>query len=178
MKRYQLLFAILIFGLVGFQSEKNESISIEKITRVKSQSIKSLEKSEEINSLKDAVAQFKGRKVYIDIWATFCKPCVKEFEYHQELMKLLKKKNVEMVYISLDGKEQKKLMEEIITKHNLEGKHIIANDSLRAELLLKVFSQGLSIPKYLIIDENGNLINNDAKRPSQINELEKQFENK
>ena len=41
----------------------------------------------------------------INFWATFCKPCVKEIPYFQELVKKYKAKGVQLILVSLDLKE-------------------------------------------------------------------------
>ncbi len=64
-----------------------------------SQDVKPLATTDDVKSVYDG---FKGKVVLVNFWATWCKPCVKEFP---ELMKLYtnyKEKGFELVFISLD----------------------------------------------------------------------------
>ena len=64
----------------------------------------------------------------------------------------------------------------MIKFYNLEGYHIRANKQLEAELR-KIFDNNgsISIPWYILIDNDGNILRRHAKQPSQINELEKEI---
>lgn len=128
---------------------------------------------ENINSLTDCLLPLKGKQIYIDIWSTSCGPCKKEFEYNEKLKETLKNKDVEILYISLDSDQNKDRWENMIKYYNLKGNHIRANEKLETDLERKLGKFG--IPRYLLIDKQGNIINNDAPRPSNLSELEKQL---
>jgi hypothetical protein len=55
----------------------------------------------------------------------------------------------------------------IVTKSLLGNNHIIAGEELRANLIRTVFkTQQWSIPRYVLLDQKGNVVIADAKRPS------------
>ena len=109
----------------------------------------------------------------MDIWSTSCGPCKEEFEYNEKLKETLKNKGVDILYISLDGDQNQDRWKNMIKYYNLRGNHIRANEKLEADLARELGRFG--IPRYLIIDKQGNIINNDAPRPSNLSELEKQL---
>ncbi|MBS2101026.1 TlpA disulfide reductase family protein [Carboxylicivirga linearis] len=133
-----------------------------------------LDNYENINSLADCISPLKGKQIYIDIWSTSCGPCKEEFEYNEKLKETLKNKDVEIIYISLDSDQNKDRWKDMIKYYNLKGNHIRANEKLEADLKEKI-ERWYGIPRYLIIDEGGNIVNNDAPRPSNSQELEKQL---
>jgi len=126
-----------------------------------------------LNSLDDCLQPFKGKKIYIDIWSIFCGPCKKEFEHNERLKEILKNKGVDILYISLDGDKYKNRWKDMIKYYNLSGYNIRANKKLITDLEKKFGN--FAIPRYLIIDKQGKIVNNDAPRPSNIPELEKQL---
>jgi thiol-disulfide isomerase/thioredoxin len=109
------------------------------------------------------LSEFKGTYIYIDVWATWCMPCRKEAPYFDALKDKYKHKNIEFVSISIDKTTEEWL--EFLALKNLKANHFIAPD---IQHFLDAF-QIKTIPHFLIIDDNGNLINNDANRPSNKN---------
>ena len=105
-------------------------------------------------------SKFRGKYVYIDMWASWCGPCCKEVPVLQELEKNLKNKKVAFVSISLDAKESQ--WKRKMTQLNMHGNQLIDSSS--------AFSKALNvqgIPFFLIYDPDGKLYMYDAPRPSQ-----------
>ena len=136
-----------------------------------SKNVKFVQNADEIDSVEKLLSLFKGKKLYIDIWATWCSPCKEEFRHNKELKKLLKEKGVEILYISVDKDYYEQKWKENIKYFGLDGNHIrITNKSLHDDLL-KIYKG--SIPHYAIINETGKIENLNAPRPSSIEELRK-----
>jgi thiol-disulfide isomerase/thioredoxin len=57
-----------------------------------------------LNDLKTAISKTEKPTIF-NFWATFCKPCVAEIPYFQQLVKKYEKEGVELVLISLDLSE-------------------------------------------------------------------------
>ncbi|MXV15038.1 TlpA family protein disulfide reductase [Hufsiella ginkgonis] len=127
-----------------------------------------------INSLAELMARFKGKVVFVDMWATWCAPCKEEFQYNPELKRFLKEKNVEMLYISMDDADRDQQWKDMIKYYDLSGTHIRVSDSLRKDLSEKIWNSktgdGYSIPQYLIF-RDGTMVEHNAKRPGSRQEL-------
>lgn len=130
--------------------------------------IKIIDNYLDINNLKDCLSYFKNKKVYIDMWATWCAPCRMEFAKAEKLRKILSTMNIEILYISIDEEMYAKNWKDLINYYNLEGYHIRANSSL-CEDLKKIQNpeKGLYVPWHIMFDEKGNKIT----IPSEISEL-------
>ena len=120
---------------------------------------------ENLNKEMSSLDNYLGKVLYIDIWASWCGPCRKQFSYSKELKKKIKKKylkKIKFIYISIDNDYEK--WESAIEKLEIEGEHFIspANKLNNAGMYFNV--QG--IPRYIIIDKNGNILDPNAKRPS------------
>lgn len=129
----------------------------------------------QINSLEELMAKFKGKTVFVDIWATWCGPCKAEFEYGEELEKFLKSKNAEMLFISTDKVAVEQQWKDMIKFYKLAGNHIRTNDALLKDLINKLWDgKGYAIPRYLIL-KDGKLVVADALRPSDKGKLYEQI---
>jgi len=69
-----------------------------------SQEVKDLKTPEDLDSL---FASLKGKTAIVNIWATWCAPCVKEFPDLVKLYNNYKEKGVELIFISVDFAEDK-----------------------------------------------------------------------
>lgn len=139
----------------------------------KSNKVNILPKHREINSLDDALKPFRGKVVYVDIWATWCPPCLIEFNYNKELKKFLNENNIEMLYISIDDDKYQKKWRDFIRVYNLSGHHIRANDQLENDIKIK--TKYFGIPWYLIVDKYGNIVEYFARRPGEKEKLYEQL---
>jgi thiol-disulfide isomerase/thioredoxin len=127
---------------------------------------------ENINTLEEAIKPLKGKKIYIDIWATWCGPCKEEFKHQQELKKILDGQNIQQLYISIDEDIRDRTWKEGIKFYGLSGTHIRANGNLSMDLY-KLFDKKakepyMNIPWYILVDENGHIIKEHAETPSEI----------
>lgn len=127
---------------------------------------------ENVDGSKTSLSDLKGKYVYIDVWATWCAPCKAEIPSLKKLDKDYSGKNVTFVSLSIDddrshknswdvAKEEWKTM---VKEKELTGVHIFAPEGW-ASKFIKDYKVN-SIPRFVLIDPNGNIVNPDAPRPS------------
>lgn len=106
----------------------------------------------------------------IDCWATWCKPCIKEIPYVNEIKKDYKDK-LKIIYLSFDRN-----IEDWINKQKelniSENTFFLLNNF--ESIFASYFDIG-SIPRYILIDKNGIIVSNSFHRPSNPN-FKKQIE--
>ena len=132
-----------------------------------------LDKDEAINSFAKLVEKMSGRPFLIDCWATWCRPCFEEFKYNEQLKAFLKTKNMEVVYISFDNPKDETRWIKTIRENNLQGYHFRRNEKFARELYKIGFPGGL--PSYLLVNEKGEVVENNAYRPSETEKLYSQI---
>lgn len=104
----------------------------------------------------------KGKYVYIDMWATWCQPCKNEIPFLQKVEKKYHGKNIEFVSISVDQKKDYEVWKKMVADMNLSGVQLYSNRD-------KAFSGAYrvnSIPRFILLDPQGNIIDANAPRPS------------
>lgn len=124
-----------------------------------------------LNGKEVSLADFKGKVVYIDFWASWCGPCRQQFPYSKKLHEGLTKKqrkNIEFLYISIDATEE--AWKKAVEQYDLQGVNVISPGNWNSEVC-KYFGIN-SIPRYMIMDKNGNIVDPNAKRPSDESVLD------
>ena len=121
---------------------------------------------------KTSLADLKGKWVYIDVWATWCGPCIMEIPYLQELEKKFHGKKIAFVSISVDPAKDKEKWKKFVTNKSLGGIQLFADNNFNSDFI-KAYSIN-SIPRFILLDPNGNIVDADALRPSYP-DLEKEL---
>jgi thiol-disulfide isomerase/thioredoxin len=113
-------------------------------------------------SLNDVLAKYKGKVIYLDFWASWCNPCRKEMPYSLELQKKYTGKDVVFLYMSTD--KNAKAWEDMVKQLQLTGMNYRASNAVKQQIYNQFNLQ--YIPRYILIDKKGKVVDADAKRPS------------
>ena len=111
-----------------------------------------------------ALSDYKGKYVYIDVWATWCGPCIAEIPSLKALEHDYEGKNIEFVSISIDNKEAYENWRNMVADKALGGSQLMADNSFESKF---VEDYAISaIPRFILLDPEGNIVSADAPRPS------------
>lgn len=113
------------------------------------------------------LSDFKGKYVYIDVWATWCGPCRKEIPHLQEMEEKYKGKNIAFVSISIDKQKDYSKWEKFVNDEALGGVQLIADNDWKSGFITAYEIK--SIPRFILIDPKGKIVRSDAPRPSDSN---------
>jgi thiol-disulfide isomerase/thioredoxin len=112
----------------------------------------------------EIIDKYKGNVIFIDFWASWCLPCRKEIPFALKLMEKYTNAKFKYVFISID--ENFDSWEEAITKEDIikmPDSYIVSNAT---ESSLIENYQIKSVPRYLLFDKTGKLVNANSIAPS------------
>ena len=117
-----------------------------------------------------SMKEFKGKVVFIDVWATWCGPCKEQFPYLKELEEEYKdNKNIVFVGISIDRVQDKDKWLRFIQKEKLPGIQLLddAGHGFGRKYGIN------AVPRFLLIDKEGNWIEIRCPRPTDTENLKR-----
>ncbi|UAM99701.1 TlpA family protein disulfide reductase [Polaribacter litorisediminis] len=124
----------------------------------------------DIKGGKKSLDSFKGKYVYIDVWATWCGPCIQQIPYLQSLEKEYHDKNIEFVSISTDEARRsggsweaaEKKWRDFVKKKNMSGVQLWSGQDYSFQQAYEING----IPRFILIDPEGKIVDANALRPS------------
>ena len=103
---------------------------------------------------------FRGRYVYIDMWATWCAPCRREVPYLKALAE--KFQDAHIVFLGLSVDSDKAKWEDMVRGGSLSGVQLYLGSQSAFQKAYNV--EG--IPHFILLDKEGRIISNDMSKPS------------
>ncbi len=123
----------------------------------------------DVNGKLVKLSDFRGKYVYIDIWATWCGPCVMQMPF---LDKLKEKYKDDLVFIAISTDDFKGTWEKFLKVNKVTGIQLHAgNDELFKDLY-----KAQSVPKYILVNPKGKISTADAPKPSETELIEMLFD--
>jgi thiol-disulfide isomerase/thioredoxin len=117
------------------------------------------------------IDNFRDKVVYVDFWGTTCGPCLQEFRDFTKSLKdrYAQRDDIKYLYV---GQGNEYIWHEQIKKYNVTGDHIFMDEKDYEKLYQLSTNDSLVLmPHYLIIDKKGNIVEPNAKRPSDGDSL-------
>jgi thiol-disulfide isomerase/thioredoxin len=109
------------------------------------------------------LSDYKGKVMYVDVWATWCAPCRKE----TPVFKTLSKKYTNISFIAISVDEKKATWESFLRCR--DHYNVIALWSSEPGMQRNWAITG--IPRFILIDEGFNIISANAPRPSETDKI-------
>ncbi len=164
MKKFLCLFISLICAFSLFTSCSKSENEPEKETSVsgKEEFLSSFSTSTLDGDVVDE-SILNGKKLtMINIWATYCGPCINEMPSLGEISKEYEDKGLQIIGIPIDvvdyyggaDEQQIKLAKEIIEETGADYIHILPSVSLNEKVLNSV----TAVPETIFVDEEGNFV--------------------
>ncbi len=155
---------LLVVSLILVQCSSSENISSQN-------EITFLEDFKNMRSFEEIIAPLQGKVLYVDLWATWCGPCKRQFQHKDGLNKFIENKDVELVYVSYDRVGHEPKWQAFIEQNKLTGFHAFAYPPIQNDIREKFAREqngrkGILLPTYIIVDKAGNVVDKNAPRPS------------
>lgn len=141
------LLILVAFGILALSCEKE--IHSKFSEEVLAQQFVGLD--DQPHSFKEILGEHQGKQIVIDIWASWCRDCILEFPE----LKQLQEDHLEAVYLFLSADRSKGSWKRAIEKYQLQGEHFFLPEG--TDGVLGDFLDIDWIPRYLIVDADGNI---------------------
>lgn len=104
-------------------------------------------------TFKEVLNQYKGKKILIDVWASWCADCIKSLPKTKELQKEFP--DVVFLFLSVDKRNSS--WKKGIQRFGINGEHYNLPNGMKKGELVDFLSLRW-IPRYLVIDKTGKII--------------------
>lgn len=106
------------------------------------------------NLLDSIIHENKGKVLFVDLWATWCGPCLNGMKTAKEIMPRYKDKDIEFIFLCVNSSEEN--WRGILSKYKVGGKHYYCDNEQSKDIRSALGVEG--IPHYMIINKNGHIV--------------------
>ena len=111
--------------------------------------VNKIKKLEPLTTLKNKVfklEELKGNVVIVNLWATWCKPCIAEFKSLEKSKEIFKEKNIKIIAVSNESLEK---ISNFLSKRTIDLDFIKLNGDLS-------YFNAYSLPTTIVLNKDGN----------------------
>lgn len=116
------------------------------------------------NEKEVSLADFKGKVVLLDVWATWCAPCKKEIPFLKKLEEEFHGKEIVFLSVSVDEAKDKQNWLNMLDSQKLGGVQLYAGSFKNS---LTDFYKITTIPRFMVFDAEGKIVSTNSPRPSE-----------
>lgn len=110
------------------------------------------------------LSDFKGKAVYVDLWASWCVPCCEEIPYLAKLVEELGDSG-KLVCISISTDTDEEAWRAKVAEEKPTWQQFLATDKGQ-HAISKAYNVN-AIPRFMLFDSAGKIVTIDAPRPSE-----------
>ncbi|WP_369048594.1 thioredoxin-like domain-containing protein [Tenacibaculum sp. UWU-22] len=103
-------------------------------------------------TFEEVINQYKGKKVLIDVWASWCSDCIGGLPKVAKLQKQFP----EVVFLFMSVDEDSEAWKKRIQQYNIQGEHYNLPKGMKKGDFVSFLHLNW-IPRYLVVDEQGNI---------------------
>lgn len=113
--------------------------------------------------VKHRLSEYRGKLLLVDIWGTWCVPCLQELPHLKALQqKYGSRKDVQIMSVACD--KQTARWKTFLAKHSMPWhQYLISRDG---DKVLDTVYHVIGIPRFIVVGRDGKLISADSLRPS------------
>lgn len=138
-----LLFVVLLALAVGVPAAHAQSVDLQPATS---------------SEILDAVAQNDAQVTVVNMWATWCVPCIEEFPHFMQLGREFADQGVKVVFVSTDVPSEKDAVTEFLEEQGVSGRSFLKDE--KATPFVTTFHDDWSgaVPATFVYDADGQLL--------------------
>ncbi|MDK2772787.1 MAG: TlpA family protein disulfide reductase [Flavobacterium sp.] len=140
-----LLLITTVLTLVSCDAQSKKEFTKEALENVMTS------KENKTITFKEIINQYKGKTVFIDVWASWCPDCVKGMPK----IKAVQENHPDLVYLFISMDKNYEAWIKGIAKYDVVGEHYLTSDGMKG-----IFGKSIDldwIPRYMIVDKEGNI---------------------
>ncbi|WP_430816373.1 TlpA family protein disulfide reductase [Carboxylicivirga sp. RSCT41] len=109
--------------------------------------------------------EFKGKYIYIDLWATWCGKCVEQFPHLEDLKEKYKSNNI--AFVGLNNDKTHAIMSDYVKRKNVHGEQWYVGQNDEFNEFFNIVGQ----PRFILLDREGKIYDPYMPRADQMDEI-------
>lgn len=124
--------------------------------------------NENEHNFNNVLKGYQGTLLLVDVWASWCAPCLQENKYLDTLKETLKNEKIKFLHLSTD-KTASSWKKSVVNYGNNQAVHFRLSNHARFKKQLDI----KTIPRFILYDDKGAIIDDSAPFPSDNDKLYK-----